>query len=788
MPDLLDFAATIVTAATPLLGGPVGPLDVPNLDRLLANSRIQAESEVFYADGSPAGTTAGRLSEWTPIDEFPLQFRQAIRASEDARFYEHEGVDPLAIARAVIGFATVGRQVGGGSTITQQVVKNILLDASQSIDRKLTEGILAVLMDDTMAKDDILELYVNAIYFGRGTYGAGPAAQVYFGRDWNQLSTGEIAFLAGVIQTPSALDPAINPERAVARRDYVLRQMHDLGMLTDRELEAALVEPLEAVDRVFEDRVDTWIAHAFSRSLSAYVGADTAIRGNLEIESTIDPDVQALVTRLAQSHLAEFDGFHAAGMADLSDGLSEADWSVAEDVLPRVPLGWRRAIVVGEVSGALLPVALPDGTSMALDLANQSWGADEIEAALELGSVVLLSPSEAAGKANDDMPEGVPLLGEGSVADAAAAIADGTKLARDAAGSAQIALEGLAPAEITADWVLETQPERQIAVVVMETQTGNVRGLVGGYDPGLSEFDRTHSIRQPGSSIKPLLYLAALNEGMAHDQLVLDLPLEIRTSDGLWTPANYGGDFVGTIPMYRALELSINLVAARLAYELGVDTFANMAEAAGAYPPGEMEQVISAALGSVGTTPMAMASAYATIANGGYPVRGTMAALITDPITGQPVWEPSPGWGLPPDRTGEPIADPEAVETLISMLRGVTTRGTAAGSFAAFAHPVAGKTGTSQDYRDAWFIGFTPEMVVAVWVGRDDNRPMGRGNTGGEAAAPLAVDIFQALYDTGVISQDGNYGLLAGGGTAGEGTGAGAGEGGGQFTGTGGLY
>jgi penicillin-binding protein 1A len=593
-----------------------------------------------------------------------------------------------------------------------------------------------------------------------------------------------------VIQAPSALDPRSNPERAIARRDYVLRQMHDGGVLSDEELEAALAEELTVVDRVVEERTYSWIAHAFSRALDNYVGEDRAVRGNLVIETTIDPELQDMIDSMARSYLADYDGFHAAGLADLSDGLTEADWATARDVLPRLPTGWQPAIVIGEVSADRLPLALPDGSAIALWTTTQDWEAEAIAEAVELGAIVALSPSATADKTEESVAVPLETLAEGTVDDGQAAIEDGLKLAGGAGADPIDSPYAEAPIDqVTSDWRLETITDRQIAVVLMDPRDGNVRAVVGGYHPGLSDFDRSHSIRQPGSSIKPLLFLTALDEGMAHDQLVLDLPIEVQTVDGLWTPANYGGEFVGTVPMYRALELSINLVAARLAYELGVETFADMAEAAGAYPTNGMEQVLSAALGSIGTTPMRMAGAYGTIANGGYRITPTMAARIVDPITGEVVWQPTPGWGLPPAEDAEPIAEPEAVETLISMMRGVTTRGTAAGSFAAFEHPVAGKTGTSQDFRDAWFIGYTPEMVVAVWVGRDDNRPMGYGNAGGDVAAPLAADIFAALYDNGWITEDGSYTLLAGGGETGTAADDDSRESGSsQFTGTGGLY
>jgi penicillin-binding protein 1A len=769
--DLLDFAATLVTAATPLIAGPVGPLEIPDIDRLMATRRTQAESIITYDDGSFAGTTAGRLSRWTPLDELPPLFLQALQSSEDQRFYDHHGVDLLAIARAATDWASSGQLTSGGSTITQQVIKNVLLDASQSFDRKLQEIMLAVQLEAIFDKDEIFEVYVNAIYFGRGQWGAGDAAEAWFGRPWETLSVGEVAFLAGVIQAPSALDPNVNPEQATDRRNYVLDQMFIDGVIDQATLDQALAEPLVAADRVYEERTDTWVAHSLSRTLDYYVGEDAAVRGGFIIETTVDPTVQERTSQIVHDYMAGLDGYGIAGQTDIEDGIDEGDWAVAQDVLPRVPVGWRRGIVAGPAEEGELPVAFADGTEISIDLATQLLDQSSILNAVSPGSIVTLSPI-------------APQPVETDTEEAAADVAEGEdqKLETES--------EAVEVFETPTEWQLESIPSRQVAVVMMEADTGNIRGLIGGYDPGLSEFDRSQAIRQPGSSIKPLLWLAALEFGLEYDQMVLDQPIEVQTADGRWQPANYGGDFVGTVPLFTALERSINLVAARLAYEIGVETFASMAERAGAYPPGEMELVLSAALGSVGTTPVAMAGSYATIANGGVPVRPTLVSSIRDPLTDRDVWQPRPGWGMPSSEA-LPITEPESIDHLTSMMRGVTTRGTAARSFAAFAHPVAGKTGTSQDFRDAWFIGFTPEMVVAVWIGRDDNQPMGRGDAGGVLAAPLAAELFAMLYEDGVLTVDANWGLLAA--RAGAGGTLSLGEtdepsNAGQFTGTGGLY
>ena len=320
------------------------------------------------------------------------------------------------------------------------------------------------------------------------------------------------------------------------------------------------------------------------------------------------------------------------GSTDIEDGLDETDWSVAQDVLPRVPVGWARGIVTGPAEEGVLTVALADGTDTEIVLDEQHLSANAIVSAVEPGSIVAMSPVEITPVEAD------PTL------DSEAETVDAADKATTETEEDELAL-----ADAPLQWRLESLPSRQVAVVIMEADTGNIRGLIGGYDPGLSEFDRSNAIRQPGSSIKPLLWLAALEAGLEYDQMVLDLPIEVQTADGRWQPANYGGDFVGTVPLFTALERSINLVAARLAYEIGVETFASMAERAGAYPTGEMELVLSAALGSVGTTPVAMAGAYATIANDGVPVRPTLVHSIHDPLTDRDVWQATPGWGLPFD-------------------------------------------------------------------------------------------------------------------------------------------
>lgn len=654
-------AALLATTAT----GPVGQVDLPQA--ALSSPRAAPAGIVEFADGTLAGQLGragqGSLSQGAA----PELFIKALIASEDGDFFAHPGVDPVATLRAVIAQLSGGR-VQGASSLVQQAVKNGLLTPERSMARKTSEAVTAVRLAALSDKRAILGMYLDLVYFGRGAHGFAGAAQAWFGRDWDNLSVGEVAFIAGVIQSPAYLDPVRNPERAIGRRNYVLDRMIASGVIDEVTGAAEKAKPLEVAPVGPGLPAPNWVTNLVAKTWPEE-GRPGPGEKQPVIRTTINAGWQDLIEASLPRFLREKFEPASPGSVNLSDGLTEDDWADARALLPGPSSAWQVGIVTEPGK-----VQLVDGTSA------------EIAGRYDRGDVVAVSTLDGS----DVTPPGV-----------------------------------------------------QGAVVVMEAATGAILGASGGYDATMNGFNRAFGARQPGSSIKPFLWLAALNVGFAYDTMVLDSPVTVTTAGGeTWTPENYDRLYSGAMPLYAALEQSSNLVAARLGQDVGIDHFAAISESAGVYPAGGMRQHPSAVLGTSESSLIAMVGAYAAIANGGTIVQPHAIKSVSG---GQMQWTRSR-----PSALRLPVEE-QTISDLTAMLRGVITRGTASVAFADHPVKIAGKTGTSQSHRDAWFIGFTPDIVIGVWLGRDDASPIAGGATGGTLSAAIAAEILEGANTAGLI-------------------------------------
>lgn len=687
MSDAFTALAALVALGAPLAAGPVGIVEAQPVLALHGTEAAGASQSipVAYRDGEPAGRL-GVSKATMRREDLPQGFVEALIAVEDASFPVHMGIDPLGLGRAVVGAVGGRTDSGGGSSLTQQLAKNAFVGDSATLDRKVAEAISAVMTESVASKDQILESYANAVYFGRRSDGGATAARNWFGRDWDALSIPDNAFLAGVLRAPSGLDPARNAERALRRRDHVLARMHAVGYIDDAELAAYSSTAIDVIPPPPPPKPspspsdpDYWALSDARRflGLGSYLNLDP----NEPFRLTIDARAQAM------------------GQAALDEMLVQANRRIPEAPLGRVPATaleraatdpdwlWLAAdrVVARLPDGAVRVVLGPDGPIVEPGLPPAPVAAPIPEDAGETTGAV----TEAAAAAGPQLPRGAEL------GDVYAIFPDGTVRGR---------------------------PRVQGALVAVDIESGEVLASVGGTASWASGFDRTRAERQPGSSIKPFVWLAALDNGVLPEQWVLNGPISITVGDEVWTPGNYddgGGNYT---TVFSALERSYNQVAARLAVHVGMPEVRRIVVSASLYPPSESGLLYpSASIGAVETTPHRMAMG--------------MRAL---------------------DWRFSDLSSAQNLQDLERMMRGVVIRGTAAGAFANGPEGVAGKTGTSQEHRDSWFIGRTGDMAFAVWIGRDDDNPLpvvsGRLATGGSLAAPVAARFIREARAAGLTT------------------------------------
>ncbi len=692
-------------------------------------------TRVHASDGSLLAEYARERRLYLPIQAVPKLVINAFVSAEDKNFYEHGGLDFGGIARAgVLYLQNYGsnRRPQGASTITQQVAKNFLLTNEVSFERKIKEALLALKIERTYSKDKILELYLNEIYLGLGAYGVAAASLLYFDKSVHELTIAEAAYLAALPKAPTLLHPFRQRDRAIERRNYVIDRMVENGYIKPQDGEKAKKEPLTVTPRPTGAHIFAaeYFAEEVRREIYEKYGEKNLYEGGLSVRTTLDPKMQVMARKALADGLVQFDeqqGYRGAvNKLDIT-----GDWGVKlADVKALSDIGWKLAVVLEtsdqsarigfqpgrEPGGAILRerqigIVPLEGVKWAKPVAGPTKGKTPVKVSqvLEPGDVVYVEP--LAGK-------------------------DG-------------------------QFRLRQIPEVSGAMVVMDPWTGRVLAMVGGFSFDQSQFDRaTQAMRQPGSSFKPFVYATALDNGYTPSTVVIDAPIEIDQGPGLgmWRPENYStGKFYGPQTLRFGIEQSRNVMTVRLAQDVGMPLIAEYAKRFGVYD--ELPPYLSFALGAGETTVMRMTAAYSMFANGGRRITPTLIDRIQDRY-GKTVykhdmrecracdatkWQNQAEPSLVDRR--EQVLDPMTAYQITSMMEGVVQRGTGT-VVREVGKPIAGKTGTTNDEKDAWFMSFTPDLAVGVYMGYDKPRHLGRGATGGHLAAPIVRDFYKvALAD-----------------------------------------
>ncbi len=699
-------------------------------------------SRIYSGEGALMDEFARERRIFTPIDEIPDLVKQAFIAAEDKNFYEHAGFDPVSIASAVYD-AAQGARLRGASTITQQVMKNFLLTGDRSGERKIKEIILATRLESTLNKDQILELYLNEIFLGQNSYGVTAAAQVYFAKSLEELTVAEIAYLAGLPQAPSNMHPVREKARAIARRNYVLGQMFENGFIGRAEYDRALAEDLRTVQggEIASSRSQMpprdYFTDEIRRQLSSSLGDELLFTGGLTVRATVDPDLQKVAAQALRDGLEEYDRaqrIYRGPVAQLDpeafDPADEVSWrqALAGLQVPRDIVGWHPAVVLslGDTSARIGIEGVPedeDGHFLAISDASWARPRDPENPRRLLG---------AAQRPSD-------LWSVGDVIHVKAIEENGQ----------------------FQSWSYRQIPEVQGGFMAMDTMTGRVLAMQGGFSYQSSVFNRaTQALRQPGSSFKPFVYAAALDNGYSPATIVVDAPIEVETGAGIWRPTNSSNRFYGPAPIRTGLEQSRNLMTVRIAQDIGMDVVAEYAERFGVY--NDMPQLLSYSLGAGETTLFKMVAAYAMFANGGLQVQPTLVDRVQDRY-GRTIYrhdarpcEHCSGASASESEqpvvgnNAERIMDAITAYQITSMLQGAVSRGTAARTVGTMGLNLAGKTGTTNDSKDVWFVGYSPRIAAGCYMGFDSPRNMGESAFGGTLCAP----IFQKFMAAAMAGQE----------------------------------
>ncbi len=703
----------------------------------LANYQPPTLTRIYSPEGRIIDEYAQQRRIYIPGDEIPDLVKQAFLSAEDKNFYAHAGFDVRGIAAALYeAAASGGRSLRGASTIPQQVAKIIYFGSERAIERKIKELIQANRMVARIGREKILEIYLNEIFLGQNAYGVAAAAQAYFNKTLAELEPQDAAYLAALPKAPSTYHPVRATARAIGRRDFVLREMWQNGHLDRGAYEAAVAAPLltvQAGDREsFAARLPSrdYFTEEIRRQLSREFGDDGFRSAGLTIRATIDPEMQRNAARALRHALEEYDrarGRWRGPAASLApDGL-EAGWRAALAEIPKLARdveGWSPAVVLGIEGGtARIGVEGRAGEGFLLTPEDFEWvrkaaGASDI---LNVGDVIYVRHEGDASSGPD--------------------------------------------------FSLRQVPGVQGAFMAMDVNTGRVLAIQGGFSYQESNFNRaTQGLRQPGSAFKPFVYAAALDSGFSPATIIVDAPIEVAMDDRtVWSPKNASDKFYGPAPLRTAIERSRNLMTVRLAREIGMQVVAGYAERSGVYD--RMDPYLANALGAQETTLYRMVSAYSMFANGGERVTPTLVDRVQD-RWGTTIYRHDPRncvecglRDIPGDRVPaiasdrERAFDPVTAYQLTSMMRGVVERGTASGAVSLDV-PVAGKTGTTNDARDVWFIGFTSQIAAGCYIGYDRPEPLGRSASGGRMCAP----VFQEFMEEAVKKYGGGrFAVPAGG-------------------------
>jgi len=710
----------------------------------LAQYTPKTISRIYSGEGRLIDEFAQERRIFVPIQDIPDIVKEAFVSAEDQNFYIHKGYDAQGMLSAA--FAAIksgGKDMRGASTITQQVMKNFLLDGSRSAERKIKELILASRVEQALSKDRILELYLNEIFLGQNSYGVAAAAQTYFNKPLTDLTISEAAYLAALPKKPAELHPVRNYEEARLRRNYVLRRLYEDGHITKEQMETEQATELRSVQRgdyeTFRQALPPrdYFTDEIRRQLSKSFGQDEFFGGGLTIRATVDPKLQRQAAKALQDALEKYDRgqgvWRGTGVKIAADKLDdEASWRAAlaevpTDKAPRDVEGWHAAVVL-----ALTDKEARNGIEGVEETAEGHF--------IPAADVTWARKRRAGGDLGPRAKRASDLVEVGDVVLVRAAT-------KDEDGSFQ-------------RWSLRQVPIVGGAFVAMDVHTGRVLAMQGGFSYQSSVFNRaTQAMRQPGSNFKPFVYAAALDSGFSPETIVVDAPIEVNTPQGLWKPKNASNKYYGPTPLRTGLEQSRNLMTVRIAQEVGMDVVAGYAERFGVYDP--MGQFLANALGSQETTMYKLISAYAMFANGGQRVEPTLVDRVQDrwgrtiyrhdatttcPDCGDPNLAAGLGPRVRSDR--EQVINAITAYQMISLMEGAVKRGTGTG--VNLPVPVAGKTGTTNDAKDVWFTGFTSNIVASCYMGYDQPRTLGPGAYGGTLCVPVFNEFMQeAVKDYG---------------------------------------
>ncbi len=712
---------TVCAAIYLYLAPTIPPVEV------LKHVELQTPLRIFASDGELIAEIGEQRRTPIAFDEIPELYVKALLAIEDHRFEDHFGVDPFRFGSAALEFITTGRPGSGGSTLTQQVARSFFLAPDKTFTRKFSEIILAFEMEQVLSKAEILELYSNQMFLGHRAYGIQAAAQVYYGRDIDQLTLPELAVLAGLHQRPSAANPISFPERALTRRNVVLNRMLELGFITATEHQQAMAAPNTASRHAARVMVSApYVAEQVRLELTERVGPGALTEG-YRVFTSIDTRQQQAAQQAVVQNLLQYTERHGYLGPEQQLELPPEDPGQNEALYAELTAqlgifgGLEPAIVVavddgdGNGTGSVLAYGRRAGW-LEIPLSGMTW-------ARARRSIDNLGP--AVQKPSDVLARG-----------------DVIRVRQTDSGT----------------WRLTQIPEAQAGFVAMNTEDGGITAMVGGFDFFLSRFNRvTQAERQPGSTFKSFVYAAALEQGYAPSSLVNDAPVTIRdaTLEGVWRPRNVGDRYRGLLPMREALYRSINVASVRLLDDIGMSAAIDTVSRLG-FPEQQLERNLGMVLGNSVFTPLAVNRGYAVFANGGYLVEPYLIDRIEDRHGNILFESPRPRacsqCGSAITEVAPQVLSPQTQYLMVDMLKDGITRGTATAARTLGRNDIAGKTGTTNNNADAWFSGFSPQLAATAWVGRDDNTSLGFNEFGGRAALPIWID-FMSVALQGVPQQ-----------------------------------
>ena len=673
--------------------------ELPDIE-VLRDIQYKQPLNVYSQDGLLIEQFGEKIRIPINISDTPKQLVNAFIAAEDGDFFSHIGIDFKGLARAAIQLALTGKKKQGGSTITMQVARNFLLNNQKTYTRKIKEIILAIQIEQEFSKNEILELYLNKIYLGQRAYGVAAASEIYYDRPLAQLTLAELSMIAGLPKAPSSYNPINNPERALLRRNYVLKRMLDLNHIEQQDYDVAINSPITANKYTTQRELYAPdIAEMVRNDIINLYGEDAAYTSGLKVYTTIKSDLQNAAVNALRANLHQFDERHSYRIINTQKRSLESSYNIGSTYPARVT----------QINNDQLTATLKDGTDIRLFWKNSPWST----------------------KYNPDTQQTLHINSYLDIIE----LHDTIRVR-----------------QVNNKWRLAQIPEAEGAFVALAPKTGALLALSGGYAYFNNKYNRAiQAKRQPGSGFKPIIYTSALESGYTTASIINDAPIVSTNSsieESAWRPENYSHNFYGPTSIRTALRNSRNLIAIRLTRAIGITTITDTAMRFG-FLKEQLPNKLSLALGSGDASPLQMARMYAVFANGGYLINPYYIERI-ESSTGEVIFQAEPLTACPEceNSTAPRIISPQINFLMNSLLRDVVQRGTAVKAKSLQRTDLAGKTGTTNDQKDAWFNGFTPDIVGIAWVGKDDSKSLGRWETGGKAALPMWIEFMRyALKD-----------------------------------------